>query len=54
MQLFGDLALAAGFYTFTDVTNGEPVTRPSRFSFVLRLTDNEWLLTQHHSSRVPE
>jgi uncharacterized protein (TIGR02246 family) len=54
VQLFGDVALAAGFYTFADVTGGEPVTRPSRFSFALRLTDGEWLLAQHHSSRVPE
>jgi len=54
VQLFGDLALAAGSYTFTDVTAGEMVTRPARFSFALRLTDNEWLLTQHHSSRMPE
>ena len=54
VQMFGDLALAAGFYSFTDVVNGEPVTRPSRFSFALRLTDDEWLLAQHHSSRMPE
>jgi len=54
VQLFGGLALAAGFYTFTDVTDGEAVTRPSRFSFALRLTDAEWLLAQHHSSRIPE
>jgi len=54
VQLFGDLALAAGFYTFTDVADGERVTRPSRFSFALRLTDGEWLLAQHHSSRIPE
>jgi uncharacterized protein (TIGR02246 family) len=53
VQIFGDLALAAGFYTFTDVADGEAVTRPSRFSFALRLTDGEWLLAQHHSSRVP-
>jgi len=54
VQLFGDLALAAGFYTFTDVTDGESVTRPARFSFALRLTDGDWLLAQHHSSRIPD
>lgn len=54
MRLFGDLALAAGYYTFTDVSNGESVTRPSRFSFALKLTDGEWLLIQHHSSRLPQ
>ena len=54
VQLYGDLALAAGFYTFTDVTNGMPVTNPSRFSFALRRTGDEWLLAQHHSSRIPQ
>lgn len=54
VQVFGELALAAGFYTFTDVADGEAVTRPSRFSFALRLTNGEWLLAQHHSSRVPD
>jgi uncharacterized protein (TIGR02246 family) len=54
VQLFGDLALAAGFYTFTDVANGEEVTNPSRFSFALRRSGDEWLLAQHHSSRVPQ
>jgi uncharacterized protein (TIGR02246 family) len=53
VQIFGELALAAGFYTFTDVADGEAVTRPSRFSFALRLTDEGWLLAQHHSSRMP-
>jgi len=53
VQLFGNLALAAGFYTFTDMANGREVTNPSRFSFALRLTNNEWLLAQHHSSRIP-
>jgi uncharacterized protein (TIGR02246 family) len=54
IQEFGDVALAAGFYTFTDVADGVAVTRPSRFSFALRSTDGEWLLTQHHSSRMPQ
>ena len=54
IQEFGDVALAAGFYTFTDVADGVAVTRPSRFSFGLRLTNGEWLLAQHHSSRIPQ
>jgi len=54
VQLFGDVALAAGFYTFSDVAAGESVTRPARFSFALRRSGDEWLLTQHHSSRIPE
>lgn len=54
VQLDGDVALAAGSYTFTDVVDGERVTRPARFSFALRRTGDDWLLAQHHSSRIPE
>ena len=30
------------------------ITACNNASGALRLTDSEWLLTQHHSSRVPE
>ncbi len=52
-RLVGELALNSGVYVFTDVADGEPVTRPSRFSFAYRLVDGEWLIIDHHSSRAP-
>lgn len=49
----GDVAISTGYYTFTDVVNGERVERPSRFSFTFRNRGGEWLIVDHHSSRVP-
>jgi uncharacterized protein (TIGR02246 family) len=54
VRVFGDLAINTGLYTFTDQANGTPVSRPARFSFTYRLRDGEWLIVDHHSSRVPE
>jgi hypothetical protein len=50
---FGDIAINTGFYTFSEVVGGDRVERPSRFSFTYRLRDGEWLIVDHHSSRVP-
>jgi hypothetical protein len=53
VRVFGDTALNTGFYTFTDVANGETVSRPARFSFAYRLVNGEWLIVDHHSSQLP-
>ena len=50
---FGDLAISTGRYTFTDVVDGVRVERPARFSFTYGIRDGEWLIVDHHSSRVP-
>lgn len=53
VRIVGAVAIVTGIYTFTDVVDGSSVTRPSRFSFVLELTGDDWLIVQHHSSRMP-
>jgi uncharacterized protein (TIGR02246 family) len=53
VRVFGDVALNTGFYTFTDVVDGEATIRPGRFSFAYRLVDGEWLIADHHSSQLP-
>jgi uncharacterized protein (TIGR02246 family) len=53
IRVTGSVAIVTGSYTFTDVVDGSPVTRPSRFSFVLEHAGDEWLIVQHHSSRMP-
>lgn len=53
VRVFGDVALNTGFYTFTDIVDGEATTRPGRFSFAYRLVDGEWLIADHHSSGLP-
>lgn len=45
-------ALDAGLYTFTFAKNGKKV--PARYSYTYRWTGNEWLITSHHSSLLPE
>ena len=52
-RVLGEVALASGVYVFSDVVDGQSVTRPSRFSFVYRLADGEWAIVDHHSSRMP-
>lgn len=54
VRIVDSVAIVTGAYTFTDLVDGDAVSRPSRFSFVLELTGNEWLIVQHHSSRLPE
>jgi len=54
VRIVGSVAVVTGSYTFTDRVDGAAVTRPSRFSFVLEQTGDDWLLVQHHSSRVPD
>lgn len=54
VRVFGGIAINTGLYTFTDVVDGEAVTRPARFTFSYRLADGEWLIVDHHSSRLPE
>ena len=47
------LATGVGFYDFTVLRDGQPVPSPARFTFVLRKTDGDWLITHHHSSSLP-
>lgn len=54
VRVFGDVAINTGFYTFSDVRDGEATTFPARFSFVYRKQDNgRWLIVDHHSSAIP-
>jgi uncharacterized protein (TIGR02246 family) len=53
VRVYGDIAINTGLYTFTDVVDDASVTRPARFSFTYRLHNGEWLIVDHHSSRVP-
>jgi uncharacterized protein (TIGR02246 family) len=52
-RVYGDIAINTGYYTFSDIQDGQPVTIPARFSFTYRLRDGRWMIVDHHSSRVP-
>lgn len=51
IRVFGDTAINTGFYQTRFGTN-DPITL--RYSFVYRKTGAEWLIVDHHSSRLPE
>lgn len=53
VRVIGDAAVSAGAYTFSDVVDGKPNSRPSRYSFVYRYRDGKWMIVHHHSSRMP-
>ena len=52
-QVYGDVAVSTGYYTFSDVQDGKEVSRPARYTMVFRNRDGKWLIVAHHSSRTP-
>ena len=48
-----DIAVANGTYDFDLTENGETSTVAARFTFVLKLVNNKWLIMTHHSSLQP-
>jgi len=53
VQLFGDTAVATGYYTLTTRRDGAAVQLPARFTFVYRRRDGVWMIVEHHSSAQP-
>ncbi len=53
IRVYDDIAVNSGTYTFSEVRDGKPTSRPARFSFVYRNRDGRWLIVDHHSSAVP-
>jgi hypothetical protein len=53
IRVFGDTAFSSGYYTFTDVREGQVVARPARFTLVFHNKAGKWLVVAHHSSTMP-
>jgi uncharacterized protein (TIGR02246 family) len=53
VRVYGNLAVAAGIYTVTDVKDGREVSTPGRFTFVFEKRGDKWAIVHHHSSRMP-
>jgi hypothetical protein len=53
IRVFGDTAINSGYYTFTDIREGQLVPRPSRFTFVFQSKAGKWRIVGHHSSAMP-
>jgi hypothetical protein len=45
-------AIDAGIYTFTFAKTGATVK--ARYSYSYRWDGSQWLITSHHSSKMPE
>ena len=52
IEVAHDTAVDAGIYTFTFAKTGAVVK--ARYTFTYRFNKNKWLITSHHSSRMPE
>jgi uncharacterized protein (TIGR02246 family) len=53
IRVFGETAFNSGYYTFTDVREGQVVPRPARFTLVFHNKAGKWLVVAHHSSAMP-
>lgn len=54
IRLFENFAVSSGTYRFSWESGGEMVTTEARYSLVYVNRRGEWLITEHHSSRMPE
>jgi uncharacterized protein (TIGR02246 family) len=50
---YGEVAVSTGYYMFSDVRDGQTVSRPARYTMVFRNRDGQWRIVAHHSSVVP-
>ena len=53
-RVYGDVGVSTGYYTFSDVRDGQTITRPARYTMVFRNRDGKWRIVAHHSSEVPK
>ncbi|MEA5580639.1 SgcJ/EcaC family oxidoreductase [Nodularia harveyana UHCC-0300] len=54
IRLYCGVAIDSGTYTFRIINNGEIEDVKARYTFVYHKFGNEWLITEHHSSAMPE
>jgi len=54
IQIYCDVAVNSGTYTFAVVKDGQPSEVRARFTFVYHKVGDRWLIVDHHSSGMPE
>jgi uncharacterized protein (TIGR02246 family) len=52
--LSDNAVVGTGFYDFTIMRDGKPVSSPARFTIVVVKRDGQWLIAHHHSSVRPQ
>ncbi len=54
-RVYGNMAVSSGAYEFRQtMPDGSPRTIPARFSITFVNQGGQWLIVDHHSSRLPE
>ena len=53
IRVYGNTAINTGYYTFSFVKEGEAKSLPARYSFTYVKLDGNWMIVDHHSSKVP-
>lgn len=53
-NIYGNVAINSGVYTFSYLDNKKSLVMPARFSFVYLKTGGRWLIVNHHSSVLPK
>ncbi|MBI1241315.1 SgcJ/EcaC family oxidoreductase [Umezakia ovalisporum] len=54
IRLYCGVAIDSGIYTFRVINNGQTQEVPARYTFVYNKLGDKWLITEHHSSGMPE
>jgi uncharacterized protein (TIGR02246 family) len=54
IQIYCDVAVDSGIYTFAVVKDGRPSEVKARYTFVYHKVGDRWLIVDHHSSGMPE
>lgn len=53
VRTYGDVAFNSGYYSSKNVVDGKEVLVYMRFTFAYRKENGEWMIINHHSSRIP-
>jgi hypothetical protein len=54
LQLSDTVVVDAGQYEFSRVRDGQTITSPARYTFVLSKQGDTWIIMHHHSSFMPK
>ena len=54
VRVFDEVAIDSGIYTFSLIKDGKPAEVRARYTFVYHKVGDQWLISEHHSSMMPE
>lgn len=54
IRVFDDVAIDSGIYTFSLFKDGKPAEVRARYTFIYHRVGDKWLISEHHSSIMPE